>query len=146
MRRGEPRPPPPNVEPRPHAEGKPCRPAGWLLAARVQAVVRAAVRACPLLRPLAATRSVVTTRRQRRATASGAWTKASPSTLTTAHGQHPSAMASASVTATQDRHVCAVQSAWSTTGTPAAAGPHPPPPRCPPWWSNRPRRLAARVR
>ncbi|RLN22241.1 hypothetical protein C2845_PM07G17610 [Panicum miliaceum] len=70
-------------------------------------------------------------RRQWRAKASGALTKASPSRLTTAHGQHPSAMTSASVTATQDRHVCAVQSAWSTTGT--AAGPHPSPP-CPSWW------------
>nr|ACR37304.1 unknown [Zea mays] len=73
-------------------------------------------------------------RRQRRARASGALTSASPSRLTTAHGQQPSAMASASVTATQDRHVCAVQSAWSTTGT-GAAGPS--------WRWNRPRRLAS---
>jgi hypothetical protein len=66
---------------------------------------------------------------------SGALTKASPSRLNTAHGQHPSAMASASVSATHDR---AVQSAWSTTGTVAG----PPPSPCPSWWSNRPPRLA----
>ena len=66
-------------------------------------------------------------RRHRRARASGALTNARPSRLTTAQGQQPSAMASASVTATQDRHVCAVQSAWSTTGTAdAAPGPS--------WW------------